>query len=98
MTTSTWPTAAGGSDHWREVARKAGVHLYSEAGDQVYTEKQLLTVHAARDGVRRIALPSRCRVRDAWSDEIVLDAGTEFTTHLKRGATAVWRIEEQTRG
>ena len=83
---------AGGADHWRQVAREAGVHLYSEAGDQVLAEKQLLTVHAAQDGARQIALPRRCRVQDAWSGEIVLEDGTEFTANLKRGETAVWQI------
>ncbi|OPZ31470.1 MAG: hypothetical protein BWZ02_00209 [Lentisphaerae bacterium ADurb.BinA184] len=83
---------AGTVDDWRRTARAAGVHLYTDAGDQVLAEKELLTLHAARDGERRILLPRRCRVQDAFTGEAVLTAGTEFTVSLPSGATAVWRL------
>jgi hypothetical protein len=76
---------------WRDQAQAAGVHLYTDAGDQVLAEEQLLTVHAASDGARRITPPRTCRAVDAFTGETVLESGTEFTVNLRRGQTAVWR-------
>ena len=78
---------------WRKRAREAGVHIYTDAGDQVLAEKELLTIHAASDGRRAIALPRPCRVRDALTGATVMSDGTEFTAELKRGQTAVWRLD-----
>lgn len=79
--------------NWREQAQAAGVHLYIDSGDQVLVEKQLLTVHAASDGPRRIRLPRKCRVEEAFTGQTVLDAGTEFEANLRKGETAVWKLD-----
>lgn len=78
---------------WRQQALAAGVHLYSDAGDQVLAEKQLLTIHAASDGARRISLPRPCRVVEAFGGQTVLEDGTEFVANLRKGETATWRLQ-----
>lgn len=82
----------GGIEFWRRRAREAGVHLYTEAGDQVLAERDWLVVHAASDGVRRIALPRPCRVLDPLAGAVVCSHGTGFEVELKCGQTAVWRL------
>jgi hypothetical protein len=61
----------------------------------VIAEKELLTIHAATDGARRIRLPRRCRVQDALTGQVALESGTEFTAELRRGETAVRRLLER---
>ena len=78
---------------WRQQARAAGVHIYTETGDQVLAERELLTLHAAHAGAHRITLPRRCRVVETFTNKTVLETGTEFVVNLQRGATAVWRLE-----
>jgi len=78
--------------NWREQAQAAGVHLYTDAGDQVLAERQMLTIHAASDGPRRITLPRSCRVVEAFTGRTVLDNGSEFDVTLSKGETVVWRL------
>ncbi len=74
----------------RRFARAAGVHLYSEAGDQVLAEKRLLTLHAASDGPRRIALPCPGRVTDAFTGVIVSERTDHIAHVVAKGRTYVW--------
>jgi len=78
--------------NWRDQAQATGVHLYTDAGDQVLAEKQLLTIHAASDGLRRITLPRHCRVVHALTGALVLEAGTEFEVALRKGETVTWKL------
>jgi hypothetical protein len=75
----------------REFARGAGVDIYSECGDQVFTGPGLLAVHASFDGERAITLPKPMTLTDAFTGEITTaDTGT-FTVTMRRGDTRVWR-------
>ncbi|MBM3859354.1 MAG: hypothetical protein FJ395_06855 [Verrucomicrobia bacterium] len=42
----------------RRIARDAGVHIWLESDDALYTDGQFVGVHAASDGVKRVRLPS----------------------------------------
>ena len=77
----------------RVLARRAGVHVYSEVGDQVLRDSDLLAVHACSDGQRRISLPSAHRVLDAFTSALVADCAESFLVDLRRGDTGVWRLE-----
>ncbi len=46
----------------RGIARFAGVHLYSDAGDVLYATPQLLGVHTVAGGARTFTLPRRVEV------------------------------------
>ena len=82
----------GDTAYWRQRAREAGVHVYTESGDQVLAEKAWLALHAAGDGLRVITLPRPCRVVDALSGETLSDGAETFSVNLRRGETAVWRL------
>jgi hypothetical protein len=80
----------------RGLARYAGVHLYSEAGDVLYAARQLLAVHTVGGGSRQLRLPQRA--------EVVYDlfAGTEvaadcdaFEVDLPKASTTLWFTGER---
>ena len=74
----------------RNIAREAGVHLYSEAGDVVYASRGLLAVHYASSGRRTLRIPRGRRVRDAitgrrrrtWLGKLRVDARAGHTDIL----------------
>ena len=52
----------------RGLARFAGVHLYSEAGDVLYATPELLSVHTVAGGRRSFSLPRKVeRVYDLFN-------------------------------
>ena len=76
----------------REIARHAGVHIYTENGDQPLLAHGLLGVHAACDGERTVYLPGPSMVKDALTDELVAEAASQFTVTMKRGDTGIWSV------
>jgi beta-galactosidase len=78
-----------------EIARRAGVHVYSESGDQVFRTKRLLAVHAFQDGPRRIRLPEVSDVRDVLTEKPVALSAKEFDIDMRRGETGIWRVERK---
>ncbi len=76
----------------REIARRAGVHIYTEKGDQVFANPSLLAVHAACDGERTMLLPESVTVKDAFTGESVGERVNEFAIVMRRGETRVWKL------
>ncbi len=77
----------------REIARSAGVHIYTEGGDYVTAGASLLALHAAFSGTHHIRLPRQAKVTDALTGAVVGDGLSEFAVHLNLGQTGVWRVE-----
>jgi hypothetical protein len=50
----------------RNLARLAGVHIYSETEDALYAGRGLIALHARDAGDRAIALPSEMVVRELF--------------------------------
>jgi len=77
----------------RGIARSAGVHLYSEAGDVLYATKDLLAVHTTGGGRRTFRLPRRAEiVYDLFKDEIVARDALEFDVELEPASTMLWQV------
>ncbi|MFC1451710.1 beta-galactosidase [Verrucomicrobiota bacterium] len=76
----------------RELARRAGVHIYTEGGDQVITAPGFLALHAAFKGEHTVHLPQAATVADAITGETVAGAATSFTVTLDCGDTGLWRV------
>lgn len=53
----------------RKIAEYAGVHLYSDRGDLVYSNKHFLSICPRVGGKRTIRLPEPKSVTDLWSGE-----------------------------
>ena len=78
-------------DDLRKIAELAGVHFYGGAGDQIFADKNLLMVHSASAGKKSFKLPAKCKVTDAFTDEVVATNADTFEVDLKLGETRVWR-------
>lgn len=75
----------------RGLARFAGVHLYSEAGDVLYATPQLLALHTVAGGERTLALPAPAEVvYDLFEDRVVARNTARFQVSLAALSTALY--------
>ena len=75
----------------RGVARYAGVHLYSEAGDVLYATPQLLSAHTVGGGVREFQLPGEVEVvYDLFAGQEVASNCAGFEVELPKSSTTLW--------
>jgi hypothetical protein len=75
----------------RGVARWAGVHLYSEAGDVLYATRDLLAAHTAGGGARTFRLPRKVEVVHDLLDDRPVAADTDrFDVTLPPSSTSLW--------
>jgi hypothetical protein len=81
----------------RNIAREAGVHIYSEMDDFVAANNWLLTLCASNDGPRTVRLPRRATVIDAMTGARVASNTDRFNVTLKFGETVVWKMESKQR-
>ena len=54
-----------------EIARSAGVHLFSDTDDAVEANDRLVSLHARRAGTKTIRLPRRTDVVDVFARKVV---------------------------
>lgn len=76
----------------RNIAREAGVHIWLETDDALYTDGQFAGIHAAQDGVKVLHLPAGCRAEDAITGQAVAVDGTTVALPVKRAETALLRL------
>jgi len=73
------------------IAADAGVHLYCDAGDVIYTDGRFLSLTACSPGEKLVRLPAICRVTDVFTGAQVTD-GRQFAVSLCLGETRVYRL------
>ena len=77
----------------RGIARFAGVHLYSEAGDVLSVSKQLLGVHTVSGGPRLFTLPRKAEVvYDLFAGTEIATDSMQFTVSLPPRSTALYYV------
>jgi hypothetical protein len=76
----------------RPLARRAGVHLYLDSGDEVWANASLLAIHAITAGDKRIRLPEPTDVRDAETGAALASDVAEFTIAMAAGETRLFRV------
>jgi hypothetical protein len=82
----------------RGIARYAGVHLYSDAGDVLHATPELLTVHTTGGGPRAFRLPRRVEVvYDLFDMREVARGVSEFEVTLPKASTQLWFTGEASR-
>ncbi|MCE9613602.1 MAG: hypothetical protein K8T26_04955 [Lentisphaerae bacterium] len=87
------PVPAIPPDVLRGLARYAGVHLYSEAGDVMFAVKELLAVHTVSGGTRTFALPGKVGVvYDLFTRKVVARNTRRFTVRLPKVSTSMWYV------
>jgi hypothetical protein len=76
----------------RAIAREAGVHIWLETDDALYTDGQFVGLHAATDGEKRLVFPSPCEVFDAFTGKPLPASGNVVILNLKRAETALVQL------
>jgi hypothetical protein len=77
----------------RNLAHEAGCHIYSDANDVVYANKNFLCIYAPGGGVRTVQLPQKSRVTDLLENKPVADAVKEFPLTLSTNGAVLLRLE-----
>ena len=74
----------------REALLLAGVHIYNFTGEAIYASGGMVAIHAASAGSKRIYLPRKGRLQDAFTREILenCDHFTDFV--MEEGETRVF--------
>ena len=80
---------------YREMARSAGVHLYSDSDDcMVYVGRGLLAVHSGADGERTVRWPRKATFADAVTGELVARDVSWLKLNLVQGETRIFEVKE----
>ena len=77
----------------RNLARTAGVHVWLETDDALYTDGQILGLHAATEGQKTLRLPGRFQVSNAATGEPVPSDGRTIAVSLKPAQTVLLRLQ-----
>jgi len=77
----------------RNLARSAGAHIWLDTEDALYTDGQIVGLHAATEGRKTLRLPGRFRVCNAATGEPVPSDGRTVSVSLKRAQTVLLRLE-----
>jgi hypothetical protein len=77
----------------RNIARAAGVHIYSDQDDFVAANHWLLTLCASHDGPRTIRLPRKTTVTNAMTGAVVARRADRFDVTLAFGETGIWTLD-----
>jgi hypothetical protein len=78
----------------RNIARAAGCHIYSDAGDVVVANRNFLGIYAPGGGSRTVRLPRKSRVIDLLENRILADGVTEFPLKLAANQSILLKLEE----
>ncbi|MHB9130288.1 MAG: hypothetical protein ACYDBB_04240 [Armatimonadota bacterium] len=87
--TSAMPLPA---DLWRNLARYAGTHIYSETNDVVMADNSVVALHSMQTGEKKIVLPGEYKVYDAITGKLFSPKTRVITFQLKGPETRVFRL------
>lgn len=76
----------------RPIAKRAGVHLYLEANDEVFGSASFLAIHALATGDKRVSLPRPADVRDLRSQALIATKASEFAVTMTAGETRAFVV------
>ena len=74
----------------REIARKAGVHVYSDHDEALYANHSFLGLHTRDAGPRTIRFPQQTDVYDLFAERQVAKAADEITVDFPAHKTAFY--------
>lgn len=88
--TSLWiPTADISAKHYRELAKAAGVHIFNDQDDVFYANSSMICIHSNKDGLHTLCFPSKTRIRNAISNELITSSVKKWTRKLALGETCL---------
>ncbi len=78
---------------WRNLARYAGAHVYSETNDVLVADSSIVALHSLQSGKKKIVLPGSFRVRDVVTgEEFGRTPVSEIAFDLKAPETRVFQV------
>jgi hypothetical protein len=79
---------------WRNIARYAGAHVYTESNDVLMADNSVVALHSLQSGKKKISLPGKFRVRDLISGKEYAKNTGEIVFDLKAPETRVFLLEK----
>ncbi len=83
------------ADLLRNIARHAGCHIYNEANDVIYANKNFICLHSAQGGIRTIHLPERTNVWDVFAEKQIASSIASFQADIPPGSTVLYYLGEE---
>lgn len=80
------------ADLWRELARAAGAHIYSEENDIILADSSVVALHSLKPGTKLIRLPTTSAVTDLVTGRRVAARTRKIQFTLDSPSTRVFRI------
>jgi len=77
----------------RRIARQAGVHIWLETDDALYTDGRFFGIHAATSGTKRIFLPSACKVFNVMTGKSVPSKSEAVALDMKHAETVLLELK-----
>jgi hypothetical protein len=74
----------------RNIAYYAGCHVYSDSHDILYANSHFVCLHANKGGEKRFRLRNRSDVYDAFTEQRIAAAATEFTDTVPQYGTKLY--------
>lgn len=79
------------SDLLRELAQKAGVHIYSDQNDVVMAGNGFVAIAASSAGAKKLYMPSTCSLQDVLTSQ-KYGPSKQFSFEMALGDTKIWRV------
>jgi hypothetical protein len=76
----------------RGIAKAAGCHIYSDAGDIVYANNGFLVVYAPPGGTRTVRLPKKSRVVDVVEDKTIAESTESLELSLEPNTAVLLKL------
>jgi Beta-galactosidase len=77
----------------RNIARAAGCHIYDDANDVVYANKDFLAIYATSAGPRTVHLPRTSRVVDLLENKTLAEGASQFTVSMSANESRLFALE-----
>ena len=77
----------------RLLTAAAGGQVYTFDGDIAYASGEYVAIHAASEGIKRVCVPLRARLKDLFTGETLPGNETYADIAMKFGETRILRIE-----
>ena len=79
---------------WRNIARYAGAHVYSETNDVLLADTSVVALHSAYSGKKTISLPGSYRVYDVVDGKVYSKKTDAIQFNLNAPETRIFRLEK----
>lgn len=83
------------SNLWRDLARKAGVHIYADTQGALYADSRFVARQTVWEKDITIHMPFDCVVEEVFSGEIYRTENRQLRYHEENGAVRLFIIQEK---